>query len=100
LTATDFMRRTGDEQSATRFEQAECVCSDWQIVAPVDDLISSHMTADPVTVVPGTPIYLVARRMLNAHVHRVIVVDEDGRPIGIVTSTDILAAVARAGVAV
>jgi predicted transcriptional regulator len=32
--------------------------------------------------------------MLDAHVHRVIVVDRQGRPIGVVSSMDILAAVA------
>ncbi len=34
--------------------------------------------------------------MIDAHIHRVIVVDKDERPIGIVSSTDILAAVAHA----
>jgi CBS domain-containing protein len=33
--------------------------------------------------------------MRDAHIHRVIVVDDRGRPVGVVTSTDILAAVAR-----
>ena len=32
--------------------------------------------------------------MLDAHIHHLIVVDERRRPVGIVTSTDILAAVA------
>jgi predicted transcriptional regulator len=34
--------------------------------------------------------------MMDAHIHRVIVVDSENRPIGVVSSTDILAAVARA----
>ena len=34
--------------------------------------------------------------MIDAHVHRVIIAEEDGRPVGIVSTTDILAAVARA----
>ena len=54
------------------------------------------MTADPVTVSPHTPIGKLARLMLDAHIHRVVVVDEQRRPIGIVSSTDILAAVAYA----
>jgi CBS-domain-containing membrane protein len=37
----------------------------------------------------------LARRMLDASIHRVIVVDEDNHPIGIVSSTDIMAAVAH-----
>jgi predicted transcriptional regulator len=34
--------------------------------------------------------------MVDAHIHRVLVVDDQNRPCGIVTSTDVLAAVARA----
>jgi CBS domain-containing protein len=37
--------------------------------------------------------------MIDAHIHRILVVGEDNRPCGIVTSTDILAAVARAAAA-
>jgi CBS-domain-containing membrane protein len=53
------------------------------------------MTADPVTATPETPVGALARRMLDAHVHRLIIVDTAGRPVGIVSSTDVLAAVAR-----
>jgi len=34
--------------------------------------------------------------MIDAHIHRVIVVDEQQRPVGVVSSTDILSAVAYA----
>jgi CBS domain-containing protein len=54
------------------------------------------MTADPVIVAPETPLGQLARSMLDAHIHRVIVAHADRRPLGIVTSTDVLAAVARA----
>jgi CBS domain-containing protein len=33
--------------------------------------------------------------MINAHIHRVVILDRQQRPVGIVTSSDILAAVAR-----
>jgi CBS-domain-containing membrane protein len=32
--------------------------------------------------------------MIDAHIHRIIVVDKKQRPIGIVSSTDLLAAMA------
>ena len=38
----------------------------------------------------------LARRMIDVHIHRVIVVDQSGKPIGIVSSTDVLAALAQA----
>jgi CBS-domain-containing membrane protein len=56
------------------------------------------MTTDLVTALPGTPIGDLAQRMIDAHIHRIIVTDAEGRPVGIVSSTDILAAVARCNV--
>jgi CBS-domain-containing membrane protein len=60
------------------------------------DKVGEHMTADPVTVEPATPIRQLARMMLDARIHRVIVVDDQHRPIGVVSSTNVLAAMAYA----
>lgn len=38
----------------------------------------------------------LARMMTDAHLHRLVVVDAQGRPVGIVSSTDVLAALASA----
>ena len=54
------------------------------------------MSTDPVCVGPHTSIGGIARMMIDAHIHRVIVVDAVRHPVGIVSSTDILAAVAMA----
>jgi CBS domain-containing protein len=74
------------------------VSTDWQTVEleelPADE-VRNHMTADPVTVPPSTPLSELARMMVDAHIHRLIVVDPEDRPVGIISSTDILAAVAR-----
>jgi CBS domain-containing protein len=73
---------------------------DWQIVEleklPAND-VGRYMTPDPVTTGPEALLPSLARTMIDAHVHRVIVVDESRKPIGIVSSTDILAALAYAG---
>ncbi len=78
--------------------QPHCVLVDWQVVTEElpPDAVRCFMTPDPVTVLPEVPIRTLARLMIDAHIHRVIVVDEQDRPIGIVTGTDILAAVAYA----
>lgn len=72
----------------------------WQVLdvqtLPKDE-VARYMTADPVTVSPALGITDVARIMTDAHIHRVIVVDGRDRPVGLVSSTDILAAVAYAG---
>jgi CBS domain-containing protein len=74
-----------------------CLLTGWQVEdvekLPTDE-VRHYMTADPVTVSADTPIRVLARRMIDAHIHRLIVVDERQRPIGVVSSTDVLAAVA------
>jgi CBS domain-containing protein len=65
-------------------------------VLPADE-VRTYMTADPIIVPPATKVSDLAQMMVDAHIHRVIVVDQRRRPVGIVSSTDILAAVAHAG---
>ena len=82
--------------------QPHCVWADWQVVQleklPADE-VGSFMTPDPVTATADVPIRVLARRMIDAHIHRVIVVNEQHRPVGIVSSTDLLAALAYAEIA-
>ena len=73
--------------------------SAWQLPENGNEHVGSVgdiMMRDPVLIAVGTPIGEVVRMMLDAHIHRVVVVDESRRPIGIVSSTDILAAVYNA----
>jgi predicted transcriptional regulator len=101
LSATDFMRFIEkDQPSAVGKTSIDCLCKAWQI--PEDAVeagcrVEDVMTRDPVLVEPGTKIGDLARMMMDAHIHRLIVVDSvTKRPLGIVSSMDILAAVARA----
>ena len=96
LSTTDFLHWV--EDGSTHQEPVEAVYQPWHICenrASPTDTVQRFMTADPVVVAPGTRIGALAQKMMDAHIHRVIVVDAEGRPIGIVSSTDILAAVAR-----
>lgn len=79
----------------------DCVGSEWQIVdvaESIEGLVRDHMTPDPVMAGPETPIARLAQMMVDAHIHRLIIIDEQYHPIGIVSTTDIVAAVARAGI--
>jgi CBS domain-containing protein len=100
ISAHDFVALVDKGTRAARqLGQKECFCSAWQIEADEqlpEDAVRNYMTADPVTVLPGTRTGVLARTMVDAHIHRVIVLDRTGRPIGIVSSIDVLAAVARA----
>ena len=48
------------------------------------------MTRPPVTVHLATTVERAARLMLERHIHRVVVVDDDDAPIGVVTTSDLL----------
>jgi CBS domain-containing protein len=54
------------------------------------------MTSPAVTVHRQTPLALAARRMDRHHVHRLVVVDDhdDARPIGILSTSDLVRAMA------
>jgi CBS domain-containing protein len=98
VSATDFIRWVERGKQGARPAE-ECMCAAWQILEeqkfPADN-VRTIMTCDPVTAGPGTRIGALAQMMLDAHIHRVIVVDKNGRPVGVVSSTDVLAAVAQA----
>jgi predicted transcriptional regulator len=100
LSVTDVIHwlSQGDREAKQRDSDLERICSDWQLidltVVPADE-VCRYMTTDVVTALTGTPIGELARKMLDARIHRIIVTDAEGRPIGIVSSTDILAAVAQ-----
>ena len=101
LSAGDFVSwaEKGEGSAKQLQERCDCAYSAWQVLDADTlprDSVASYMTADPVMTAPSTPIDEMARMMVDAHIHRVVVVDEDERPIGIVSSTDILAAVAYA----
>lgn len=52
--------------------------------------VEDAMTTDPLTMSPDDPISQAARRMAQAHVHRILIVSESQGLLGIVTSMDIL----------
>jgi len=101
VSATDFLHLAERETPPNRHHSACLHSSDWEM----DEQEEGHqaptvrdvMTLDPVMVSEDTPIGQLARMMLDAHIHRVIVSDEHQHPIGIVTTTDILAALSHAG---
>jgi CBS domain-containing protein len=101
ISTTDILRWVNQNNGRKNVEgHSHEILFDWQIVEveglPYDD-VEHFMTPDPVLVGPDTPIPEIAQIMVDGHIHRVIVVDPAHRPIGIVSSTDVLACVARAG---
>jgi len=99
LSATDFVHwaESSCQTAFTFSDPCQPVC-DWEVlninILPAEE-VRAHMTPVPVVANPQTPLGELARLMIDAHIHRVIVVDGNSQPIGIVSSSDILAAVAN-----
>jgi CBS-domain-containing membrane protein len=55
------------------------------------DLVRSHMTPAVQTIGESTSLLQAARCLCREHIHRLIVVDESDRPVGILTSLDLVA---------
>jgi CBS domain-containing protein len=91
--------RGGETLNTCAGPHGVCV-GEWQVMEPqvATGIVGEYMTPDPVTATTDTPVAKLARMMINAAVHRVIVVDESGRPVGIVSCTDVLAVVARGAI--
>jgi CBS domain-containing protein len=97
LSSSDFViwASKGAETGTTSF------LAPWGELINLDDepdtAIRNYMTRQPLTIPLQTSIGELARIMVDAHIHRVLVVaDPRGAPCGIVTSTDVLAAITRA----
>ena len=88
-----------DKRTILECREPHAVLLEWQMVEseslPLED-VRHYMTAEPVTVSPETSITELARMMVNSEVQRVIVVDSENCATGVVSSTDLLAAVAAA----
>jgi predicted transcriptional regulator len=102
ISATDFMSFTDKGEQPHRHRAGECGCahSAWQVIESEPsglEMVSHHMSPHPVTVRAHTSLHDIARTMHAAHVHRVVVVDDHEHPIGIVSSMDIIGAVAGHG---
>jgi CBS domain-containing protein len=101
LSAMDFVHlvERGETGSYRRCSASSDYYPPWQIANSnqlPEETVDHYMTADPVAVSPGATISELARIMIDAHIHRVLVVNEFGHPRGIISSTDILAALASA----
>lgn len=95
VSQTDLIRRcsegTPDAPPGYLFELlSDEAGEDVELVPEPLIVVGDFMTADPVTVGPDEPAGEVAQRMAEHHIHRIVVVDEESVPIGIITTLDLL----------
>jgi CBS domain-containing protein len=78
--------------------EPNCVPTDWQMVG-MEELpgtaVRDYMTTTVVTVDPAVPVPELARLMLERQVHRLVVLDDDRHPVGVVTVNDLLQVLAH-----
>lgn len=69
------------------------------MVAHSSEMIGAHwdrmrvrhlMSSPAVTVHASATVAMAARQLIVRHIHRLVVIDDDGRPIGVVTPLDLL----------
>lgn len=100
VSRTDLIRRclqgTDELPPAHLFEILSEQGPDSEILAGSLICVEDLMTEGPLTVTPDEKIAPVARRMCDARFHRVVVVDQENMPVGILTSMDLLEAFSRA----
>jgi len=103
LSATDFVRERRDQRDGPPKRPAERSTSgsggdatDFDAVGATSNLVANHMTPQVRAVSEQTTLLDATRAMCDLHVHRVLVLDDQGRPRGVLSALDVLAAVIHA----
>lgn len=104
LTVTDFALREARHRASHLPDQY-----DWQsgIVAGTEneslhfetfstDRVGEHMSPAVQTIKASASLINAGRILCHEHIHRLVIVDDDGRPIGMITSLDLVAAMVAA----
>jgi CBS-domain-containing membrane protein len=100
LSQTDLTRSLAQREpdAAPASHEDEEFASDWQIgdldSLPADE-VGRFLTRSTITAALRTPINELAALMYDARVHRVLISDPRGKVVGIVSSLDVLRAVAE-----
>lgn len=84
-----------DDVGADVLERFQSDSPEWNRMA--EATVGSVMTTSVVSVSPDTAVREAARMMLRAGVHRILVVDDAGDLVGLVSSSDIVRAVSERG---
>ena len=69
----------------------------WTVERQNDDLVSSHMSRNVQTIPKQCMLLTAAARLCEYGIHRLVVVDDDHRPVGMISSLDFVAAIVGIG---
>lgn len=93
ISTTDFVKCVAATNGRVCHEEHQCP-PDWkmQTTPAYDEPVTAYMTAAVQTVSVETPLVAAARMMCAQHYHRLIVLDASHRPVGLISTMDIVAA--------
>ena len=92
LTATDFVDRVA-RQEPTDFTLVKKNSEGaYHLEGTNDDLVASHMSPVVQHISEDATIIQAARMMCTEHIHRLVVLDKDLLPVGVMSSLDLAAA--------
>jgi CBS domain-containing protein len=92
------LREMPDGTTGLQCIEPHCVPIDWQVVEMESlpgDAVRDFMTTTVVTVDPAAELRALARLMLDRQVHRLIVLDSEQHPVGVVAVDDLLQVLAH-----
>lgn len=95
ITEADFVKAESGRRAAKRARLLQWFSSGQPKIPSSERRVEDVMTADVITLGPNADHAEAARLMQQAGIKRVPIVDKDGRPVGIVSRSDILRAFAR-----
>lgn len=90
-----FFTEYWDDAGADVLERFESDSPEWNRMA--EATVGSVMTTSVVSLAPDASVQEAARLMLATGVHRILVLDESGELLGLVSSSDVVRAVAERG---
>lgn len=98
ISTTDFLYPAMAKTASAPGDLDDVYFAPWRITDPTEmrrDSVRRYMNTPPSTVAPSTPIAVLARMMVDRHIRRLIVVEQEGKLIGVVSATDLLRALAE-----
>lgn len=96
ITEADFVKAESDRRAGKRARLLRWFSHDDTEIPSTERRVGDVMTSEVVSLGPDADHAEAARLMRKAGVKRLPIVDEDGRPVGILSRSDIMRAFARA----
>lgn len=96
LSGSDFVDREAGFHPTDQLVVKECLHGPFEAQKLESDRVEAHMSPLVQTVSPKATLLQAARVMCGEHIHRLLVLDDEGRPVGIVSALDLVAAMVAA----